>query len=105
MAARRMFARAVVSSARFLLMSKEARLLYYDLGMAADDDGCAEALVVMRMGEFDVATLGELVEARFVTILTDELVCYIEDWEDNNRIRPDRYHPGAYRELVEKMRM
>lgn len=105
MAARRMFAKSVVGSARFLLMSKEARLLYYDLGMAADDDGCVESLVVMRMGEFDVATLGELVEARFVTILTDELVCYIEDWEDNNRIRADRYHPGVYRELVEKMRV
>ena len=49
MAERRMFARAVTGGARFLRMPVTSRLLYYDLGMAADDDGCVEAFAVMRM--------------------------------------------------------
>ena len=43
MAERRMFAKAVINSARFLRMPATARLLYYDLGMAADDDGVVES--------------------------------------------------------------
>ena len=49
MAERRMFAKAIVGSARFLRMPATSRLLYYDLGMAADDDGVAEAFSVMRI--------------------------------------------------------
>ena len=43
-----MFANAIVGSARFLRMGQSARLLYYDLGMRADDDGIVEAFTVMR---------------------------------------------------------
>lgn len=48
MAERRMFAKSVINSARFLTMPPSSRLLYYDLGMAADDDGVVEAFTVMR---------------------------------------------------------
>lgn len=48
MASKRMFANAIVGSARFLRMGQSARLLYYDLGMRADDDGIVEAFTVMR---------------------------------------------------------
>ena len=44
-----MFARSVIGSARFLRMPQTSRLLYYDLGMAADDDGIVEAYTVLRM--------------------------------------------------------
>ena len=49
MAERRMFAKSVTQSARFLTLPAAARLLYYDLGMAADDDGVVEAFMVLRM--------------------------------------------------------
>ena len=39
MAERRMFSKSVIGSARFLRMPASSRLLYYDLGMQADDDG------------------------------------------------------------------
>ena len=39
MAERRMFAKSVINSARFLMMPASSRLLYYDFGMSADDDG------------------------------------------------------------------
>ena len=42
MAERRMFAKSIIGSARFLRMPVSARLLYYDLGMQADDDGVVE---------------------------------------------------------------
>lgn len=48
MAERRMFAKSVIGSARFLRMPATSRLLYYDLGMDADDDGVVEAFSVMR---------------------------------------------------------
>lgn len=48
MAERRMFSKAVINSARFLTMPPSSRLLYYDLGMAADDDGIVEAFTVIR---------------------------------------------------------
>lgn len=48
LAERRMFSKTVISSARFLRMPPTSRLLYFDLGMEADDDGCVEAFGVMR---------------------------------------------------------
>ncbi len=48
MAERRMFAKSVIGSARFLRMPPTSRLLYYDLGMQADDDGIVETFSVMR---------------------------------------------------------
>ena len=47
MANRRMFSRSITGSGRFLRLSAQARALYYDLGMEADDDGFAEAYVRM----------------------------------------------------------
>ena len=39
MAERRMFAKTIIDSDAFIDMPMSARLLYYDLGMRADDDG------------------------------------------------------------------
>ena len=49
MAERRMFAKSITGSARFLRMPVSSRLLYYDLGMAADDDGIVEAFSILRL--------------------------------------------------------
>ena len=100
MADRRMFARSVINSARFLRMPVECRLLYYDLGMAADDDGVVEAFTVMRTTGVDEKALDTLKEKGFVDILNDDLVSYITDWKTNNKIRKDRYHKGVYTELL-----
>lgn len=100
MAERRMFARSIIGSARFLRMPTTARLLYYDLGMDADDDGCVEAFAVMRMTGATEDDLRILVEREFVRLLNDDLVVYINDWGVNNQIRKDRYHEGRYKELI-----
>ena len=74
MAERRMFAKATVGSARFLRMPATSRLLYYDLGMAADDDGVVEAFSVMRTTGATDDDLRVLASKGFVTILNDDLV-------------------------------
>ena len=86
MAERRMFSKSIISSARFLRMPPSSRLLYYDLGMAADDDGVAEAFTVMRTTGAVEDDLRVLVSKGFVTILNDDLVTYINDWQKNNLI-------------------
>lgn len=102
MAERRMFAKSVIGSARFLTMPPSSRLLYYDLGMAADDDGIVEAFAVMRLtGAFE-DDLKVLVSKGFVSVLNEELVSLITDWSRNNQIRQDRYRPSIYRDLLVK---
>ena len=101
MAERRMFAKTIIGSARFLRMPVSARLLYYDLGMEADDDGCVEAFGVMRKTGAAEDDLRVLVAKGFVKILNDDLVSYILDWNVNNSIRKDRYHAGIYKQLIE----
>ena len=95
-----MFSKTVVNSARFLRMPPSSRLLYYDLRMAADDDGVVEAYTVMRTTGANEDDLRVLAAKRFIKVLNDDLVSYILDWPKNNQIRKDRYHPSIYASLL-----
>lgn len=101
MADRRMFSKTIVNSARFLKMPASSRLLYYDLGMAADDEGVAEAYTVMQMTGASGDDLNVLVARGFVRVLNDDLVIVILDWKKNNLIKNDRFHESIYHDLVE----
>ena len=108
MAERRMFAKSVINSARFLRMPQSSRLLYYDLGMNADDDGIVEAFTVMRATGANEDDLRVLAAKGFVTVLNEGLVTVITDWEFHKRNRsgphcPQRVSPdgGAIRPLQE----
>ncbi len=103
MAERRMFAKSVIGSARFLRMPQTSRLLYYDLGMQADDDGIVEAFSVMRTTGATEDDLRVLASKGFVSVLNDDLVTYITDWSRNNYIQKDRYHPSVYKEILVKL--
>lgn len=100
MAERRMFAKSIIGSARFLRMPPSSRLLYYDLGMYADDDGVVEAFTVMRQTNATEDDLRVLVAKGFVKILNEDLVAVITDWNVNNLIRSDRYKPSIYKDLL-----
>lgn len=100
MAERRMFSKTVIGAARFLTMPPSSRLLYYDLGMSADDDGIVEAFTVMRTTGAADDDLRVLVSKGFVKLLNEELVAYITDWNRNNHIRKDRYQQSIYSELL-----
>lgn len=96
MAERRMFAKSVVQSDRFIDLSITARLLYYDLGMEADDDGFVDT--VKRTMIIDGTTeedLRELIDKRFI-IRFPSGVYAIRDWHVINRIQKDRYKETMY---------
>ena len=95
-----MFARSITNSARFLRMPATSRLLYYDLGMAADDDGVVEAFTVMRTTGATEDDLAVLTTKGFVHVLNEDLVTVILDWRQNNFIRPDRYKASIYAHLL-----
>lgn len=99
-----MFAKSTISSARFLRMPPSSRLLYYDLGMQADDDGVVEAFAVMRTTGATEDDLRVLVSKGFVVVLNDDLVTYITDWSRNNLIKKDRYHPSVYQSFLIQLR-
>lgn len=100
MAERRMFSKKIVGSARFLRLPATARLLYYDLGMQADDDGVVEAFTVLQMTHADETDLNALVEKGFIRILNEDFVSLIIDWKTNNLIKKDRYRPSFYADLL-----
>lgn len=82
-------------------MPPTARLLYYDLGMEADDDGVVEAFRVMRTTGATDDDLKILIAKGFVKLLNEELVILICDWKTNNLIKNDRYQPSVYAELLQ----
>ena len=101
MAERRMFSKTITQSARFLKLPATARALYYDLGMAADDDGVVEAFAVMRMTGATNDDLEHLIGNEFIVPIDEENdVVYILDWRLNNYIQKDRYHKSIYYELL-----
>lgn len=100
MAQRRMFSKAVIHSARFLRMPQTSRLLYYDLGMSADDEGVVEAFTVLRTTGAAEDDLRVLASKGFVVVLNEELVTYITDWSINNQVRMDRFSPSIYGKLL-----
>ena len=100
MAERRMFAKSVINSGRFLRMPPTSRLLYYDLGMAADDDGIVEAYTVMRADGCTEDDLRVLIAKGFIRLLNEDLVTQIMDWKTNNLIKSDRYKASIYASLI-----
>lgn len=103
MAQRRMFSKAIIGSGKFLRMPPTARLLYYDLGMEADDDGVVEAFRVMRTTGATDDDLKILIAKGFVKLLNEELVILICDWKINNFIRTDRYQSSVYSDLLQSV--
>jgi len=100
MAQRRMFSIKIINSARFIKMPASARLLYYDLGMHADDDGIVEAFTIMRSTGSSEDDLKILVAKGFIKILNEDLVTYILDWNEHNYIRADRKVNSIYKNLL-----
>lgn len=90
-----MFSKTITNSSKFLRMPATCRLLYYDLGMNADDDGYVEWFGVLSMTRAAEQDLQVLKANGFVHIF-DERVLIIKDWKENNYIQKDRYSPSKY---------
>lgn len=81
-------------------MPASAQSLYFHLGMAADDDGIVEAYPVMQMTNAAEDDLKILAAKGFVRILNEDLVTYILDWKENNKVRADRKVDSIYKDLL-----
>ena len=98
MAERRMFAKTIIDSDAFLDMPMSARLLYYDLGMRADDDGFINSpKKIMRMTGASNDDMNILIMRKFL-IPFDSGVVVIKHWRINNYLRNDRYTETKYLE-------
>ena len=100
MAERRMFSKRIIGSAKFLKMPLTTQALYFHLGLNADDDGIVEAWNVLKTVGCTEDDLRVLVAKEFVQVLNEDLVTYILDWNENNRIRPDRKIDSIYKGLL-----
>lgn len=100
MAQRRMISLKIVDSAKFIKMPVSSRTLYYDLIIRADDDGVVEAFNVMRITGATEDDLRVLVSKGFVIILNEDLVSFITDWLEHNKIRADRKIDSLYKDLL-----
>ena len=95
-----MFSKRIIGSARFLRMPGSTQALYFHLGMAADDDGIVEAYPIMQMVNASEDDLRLLAAKGFVKVLNEDLVTYILDWQENNKIRADRKVNSIYKDLL-----
>ena len=100
MADRRMFSKRIINSARFLKMPISTQCLYFHLGLHADDDGIVEAYNVLNSTGATEDDLKVLVAKNFVHVLNEDLVTYITDWTENNKIRADRKVDSIYKNLL-----
>ncbi|MGK0466660.1 hypothetical protein [Clostridium sp.] len=103
MAQRRMFSMKIINSARFLKMPVSSQLLYFHLGLQADDDGVVEAYNTLRMTNCTEDDLKILVAKDLVIVLNEDLVSFITDWKEHNLIRPDRKINSIYKGLLLKI--
>lgn len=100
MAQRRMFSLEVCDTDNFLDMPASTQLLYFHLGLRADDDGFVSSpKKITAMVNCSTDDLKLLIAKQFV-IPFQSGVCVIRDWKVNNYIQKDRYHETRY--LAEK---
>ena len=103
MAERRMFAKTIIDSDAFLDMPVTARLLYYDLGMRADDDGFINSpKKIMRITGASSDDMNILIMRKFI-IPFDSGVVVIKHWRIHNYIRKDTYVETKYKDEKEQL--
>jgi len=93
---RRMFSDDITSTDSFLDMPTSSQLLYFHLGMSADDDGfIANPKMIMRVIGGSADDLKLLLAKKFL-LQFESGVCVVKHWRINNQIRKDRYRETKY---------
>ena len=107
MAERRMFAKTIIDSDAFMELSKDAKLLYFFLGMVAYDKGIViNAKKTAEFHNIDTVAIVELVENKY--LIEEEDGHYrIVHWYENNGIgetakKRNNYSYRKWREAVLK---
>lgn len=96
MAQRRMFSKDITASDLFVDMPASTQLLYFQLGMEADDEGfIGNAKMLSRAYGANNDDL-KLLQAKGFVIMFESGVTVVKDWKINNQIRKDRFKPTIY---------
>lgn len=95
-----MFSLKIINSARFLKMPVDTQVLYFHLGLHADDDGVVEAYPIVKTLGSNEDNLRVLAAKGLVRVLNEDLVTFITDWNEHNLIRADRKVDSLYKELL-----
>jgi hypothetical protein len=103
MAQKRMFSLFVTDTDMFMDMPTSSQALYFHLGMHGDDDGfVGSPKKILRAAGCCDDDLRILVSKGYI-IPFESGVVVIRDWNTNNTLKNDRYHPTLYtreRELL-----
>ena len=98
MAQRRMFSKEITTSDLFVDMPASTQLLYFHLGMEADDDGfIGNARMLGRAYGASNDDL-KLLQAKGFIIIFESGVTVVKDWNVNNKLRKDRFKPTIYQD-------
>ena len=98
MAQKRMFTMKIVDSDAFLDMPVSAQLLYFHLGMRADDDGFVDRPKrVMKDIGVNEDDLKILIAKKFILTFDNGLLV-IKHWRMHNTLSKNRYHETQYLE-------
>lgn len=98
MATKRMFSNNVIEDDDFMMLSKDAQLLYFHMGMATDDDGFTKKYrTTMRSLGIGNEVLKELIQQGFIYVFKSN-VALIRAFKINNDLKNDRYHETIYQQ-------
>ncbi len=105
MAERRMISKKVITKDTFVYLTDKAKLLYYELILAADDDGFVEnPRCVMSLCRANKKSLEALRDGGFVISFRSGVVV-IRHWKIHNLIAKDRYKPTLCRREAEQLEL
>ena len=97
MANRRCISTRIIKSGAFQNLPKAAQALYLALIADTDDDGIAEAGLVMRAGRFRKRDLQNLVEDGFITIIEQRNnIVWVDNWQTFNAVDTRYYQRSIY---------
>ena len=98
-----MFSADIVNQDNFLDMPIDSQLLYFHLGMLADDEGFVSPKRIMRMIGASEDSLKLLLAKGFV-IPFESGVIVIKHWKQNNYIQKDRFTPSIFHKECELLK-
>lgn len=96
----RCISKRVVEAFSFLELPITAQYLYFHLVLNTDDRGIVEAGNILRLTKTNTGDLQSLIDHQYVIPLNKDLVSYIPDMWEHNKLRADRIRESQYRDLL-----
>lgn len=96
----RCISKRIVEAFSFLELPITAQYLYFHLVLNTDDRGVVEAGNILRLTKTNTGDFQSLIDHQYVIPLNTDLVSYIPDMWEHNRLRADRIRESQYRDLL-----